>query len=135
MKAQCTTTTSYYYLLILITTFSMNYAGLNMCCGHSVSYTTTFPLEGGWGFLMSPSCLESQGCLSLIPLFYIFCPILLTSFSLNLHLGRLFCVALVFCGFFERLGDHMRILVGGMCSIYEHCHVGLVFAFMHFIVF
>ena len=54
----------------------------------------------------------------------------MTSFSLNLHFpkGKLFCVALVFFAFIERLGS---IFVGGMCSICCHIALPLVLAFMH----
>ena len=43
----------------------------------SISLTMT-PPKGGWGFLMSPPCLESQA-VSLIPLFYISSLVLLPS--------------------------------------------------------
>ena len=76
---------------------------------------------------MSPACLESQGCVSLIPRLYIpslvllpspaalsvlsffcFCPILLTSFSLNLHFRKVGSFVWLL-GFFEWLGDEYFI--------------------------
>ena len=85
----------------------------------------------GRALLMSPPCLESQGC-HLIPSFYLLpcysayspvahsvsqptCPLLAHSpdlfFSLNLHFpkGRLFCLALVFFCLLERLGDEQGL--------------------------
>ena len=109
----------------------------------------TVPWREDGRFLMSPPCLESQGCqfdpiflyisslvllpspvaLSVLSLFCFIWPILLASFSLNLHFpkGRLFCLAFVFLFFLSAL--EMSTLVGGMCSIC--CQKALVLDFMH----
>ena len=64
---------------------------------------------------------------------FCFGPILLISFSLNLHFpkGRLFCMALLLSLFlFLFYSDYeLSTLVGGMCSI--SCHMALVLAFIH----
>ena len=70
------------------------------------------PLSGNWGlsvwshFSIFPLLFFCLACCSFCLILCCFWPILLSSFSLNLHFakGRLFCVALVF-SLFERLGD------------------------------
>ena len=45
-----------------------------LLCAHLSDFGHRMPSEapkGGWGCLMSPPCLESQGC-HLIPLYYLF---------------------------------------------------------------
>ena len=103
--------------------------------------------KGGRGCLMSPSCLESQGC-HLIPLSYLlscyFCLILLLFLSCHFSANgpvswlfpqktlkyfslriRLFCMALV-----EQLGDDSWSVVCAAC-----CHMALVFAIITFFYF
>ena len=113
-----------------------------------VSIFAQTPRKGGRGCLMSPPCLESQGC-HLIPLCYLlscssaqscypFCffnfiflsfsacwPFLLNFFQKILQYfssrDRLFCVAPV-----QRLGEESWSVVCAAC-----CHMTLVFAVMH----
>ena len=44
----------------------------------------SLPPKGGWGFMMCPPCLESQG-VSLIPLFYISCFVLPSPVALSVY--------------------------------------------------
>ena len=87
----------------------------------------SFVPKGGRTLLMSPPCLESQGC-HLIPVFLpaplLFCLVLLLILSspclffqllFLLKIGYFFCIALVFRCFFLRLGDDK--LVCGKCSV------------------
>ena len=97
--------------------FSVPYTIAYGVCFHFFRVSSEFdPQREAVGFLMSPPCLESQGCQfdptflyplscssakscrSVCLILFWFWPILLTSVSLNLHFpkSRLFCVALVF---------------------------------------
>ena len=101
------------------------------------------------GFWCLPP-VRNLRAVSLITLFYIsslifFClvlllflslsfwPILLTSFSVNLHFpkGRLFYVALAFSFFLN--GEEISTLVGGMCNIC--CRMALVLAFISLCIY
>ena len=114
-------------------------------CSHdfqSLMFIFFYPPKGGQGCLMSPPCLESQGC-HLIPRCcllscssaqscYPFCLIIFCLLALSSQLfpenssifslrDRLFCMAPV-----QRLGEDGWSVVCAAC-----CHMTLVFAVMH----
>ena len=93
------------------------------------------PPKGGWGYLMSPTCLESQGCY-LIPLSYFHsfpCLGVFLYLVLLLFLSCYFSASRKFSDIFKQeIGFFVwRLFRSWFVVCAACCHMALVFAIMH----